>query len=88
MEEEEEVVQPTTAIVAREGATTSTSTPPHPVAEVEVVAEAGGDTSIMDGLTEMVGEETTGVLMAAVDIIVVEAMAAVVMAILAGGRKT
>ena len=84
--EEEEVVQPTTAIVAREGETTSTSTPPHPVAEVGV--EAGGDISIMDGLTEMVGGEMTGVLMVAVNITVVEATAAAVMAMLAGGRKT
>ena len=75
---EEEVVQLTTTIVAREGATTSTSTPPHPVAEVEV--EAGGDTSIMDSLIEMAEGEMTGVLMAAADI-VVEAMAA------AEGRK-
>ena len=81
--EEEEVVQLTTAIVAREGETTSTSTPPHPVG-----VEAGGDISIMDGLTEMVGEETTGVIIVTADITVVEATAAAVMAMLAGGRKT
>ena len=61
--EEEEAVQPTTAIVAREGATTSTST--HPETETEV----GGD------LTEMVEGEMTGALMAAADIIAVEATA-------------
>ena len=61
--EEEEVVQLTTAIVAREGATTSMSTPP------ETETEVGGD------LTEMVEGEMTGVLMAAADIIAVEATA-------------
>jgi hypothetical protein len=81
-----EVVQPTTVIIAREGATTTRTSTPH--LSVEAEAEAGGDTTITDGPIEMVGGGMTGALMVAADI-VVEAMAAVVTATQAGGgRKT
>ena len=83
-----EVVQPTTVIIAREGATTTRTSTPHLSVEAEAEAEAGGDTTITDGPIEMVGGGMTGALMVAADI-VVEAMAAVVTATQAGGgRKT